>query len=125
MWRTIGHPGILQGGRSAPRRGFAAVMALLLLASVGALVVQTSRSSAATASGVLLDLQVVRARAAADAGAALARSAIRMGLEPEDVMLDASLPVITIEETTDDTGDTVWVIRGTEGVAAAERRIKP
>jgi type II secretory pathway component PulK len=109
---------------SARRAGFAAVVALLFLASTAAMVLMATRGRETETQLELLAVQTERARLAALAGEALARSAIRSGLEADEVRVDPSLGLITIEER-DEEGETVWVIRAESGVAARERRVRP
>jgi hypothetical protein len=105
------------------RRGFAAVVALLFLATTAATVISSTRGRAEATRIELIEAQTVRARFAAEAGAALARSAMRDGLEPEAIRFEPSLPVISIEETVEGT-ETVWVVRAAVGVARREVRVR-
>jgi|GEM_PF-5628589 len=110
--------------RARRRTGFAAVVALVFLSSTAAIVLMAGRGREAETRLELLAAQSERARLAALAGEAAARSAIRGGVPPEEVSLDPSLGLITIEER-DEEGETVWVIRAETGVAARERRVRP
>jgi hypothetical protein len=105
------------------RGGFAAVVALLFLATTAATVVSSTRGRTEITRLELIEAQTMRARFAAEAGAALARSAMRAGLDPGAVRPDPSLPMISIEETAEGT-ETVWIVRVSVGVARRELRVR-
>ena len=102
------------------RRGFAAVLAVLLIATTAVSVVASGRQSADGADISRLALESARARLGARAGEALALSADRGGVDLTDITVDPSLPVITFEETSD-LSTTQWVIRAASGEARVTR----
>jgi len=102
------------------QRGFAAVLAVLLLATTAVSVVASGRQASDGAEIGRLAMDSARARLAARGGEALALSADRAGAEVADIHVDPALPVITFEETSD-LGTTQWVVRATSGDARATR----
>lgn len=102
------------------RNGFAAVLAVLLLATTAVSVVASGRHAIDGADISRLAVESARARLGARAGEALALSADRGGVDLADIRVDPSLPVITFEETSD-LGTTQWVVRAASGDARATR----
>ena len=106
--------------RKRERDGFAAVIAVLLLATTAVSVIASGRHAVDGADISRLALESARARIGARAGEALALSADRGGVDTADIQVDPALPVITFEETSD-LGTTQWVVRAASGDARATR----
>lgn len=105
-------------------RAFAAVLAMLLLATSAAAVIASARSTADSALIGRLAVDSARARLAARGGETLALSADRGGYEPADISVDPALGVISFEETSDQ-GVTQWLIRVSSGDAETTRVYTP
>jgi len=114
----------MRARRRDGRRGFVAVVALLLLATSTASVIASGRTAAEGSRISRLSLDAARARAAARAGAALALSAERAGLSAGSIAVDLGPAVITFEEPSDNP-EGVWVARAESGAASAEVVVEP
>ncbi len=110
--------------RTNTRRAFAAVLAMLLLATSAASVVASGRTATESARIGRLAVESARARLGGRAGEALALSADRGGVALADIYTDPALPVIGFEETSDQ-GVTEWVISVSSGDARVTRTYTP
>jgi len=110
--------------RGDRRKGFVAVVAMLLLAATAASVIASSGTAAEGARLSRASLEAVRARAGARAGGALALSAARAGLGADEIVTDLGPVVMTFEEPSDNP-EGVWVARAACGQAFAEATVEP
>ena len=106
--------------RALGRRGFAAVLAVLLLTTGAASVISAGRSAGEGARISRLAIESARARHAAQGGAAIVLSAQRIGAGAGEIVTDPALGLITFEQTTEN-NSTTWTIRATSGDAVARR----
>lgn len=110
--------------QTPPSRAFASVVILLFLATTAATVIASARDAQAGTQRSTLATEMIHARMAADAGYALVLSAQRAGTPTGSIVVDPSLPVITITETTETSG-TVFRISASVGSSIAERTYQP